>query len=46
MEESKKHVASLIKKADEADSADSAMKLAQAALNAANAIIGLTVSRQ
>ena len=33
MEESKKHVASLIKKADEADSADSAMKLAQAALN-------------
>jgi hypothetical protein len=42
MTESKAHVASLIDKAAKSDDADKAMKFAQAALNAANAIIGLS----
>lgn len=35
------NVKNLIEKADKADNPDAAMKYAQAALNAANAIIGL-----
>lgn len=45
MEDSKKHVESLIKKADEAKNADEAMKFSQAAVNASNAIIGLTINK-
>ncbi len=41
MTEAKKHVEDMIKKAGEATKADDAMKFSQAALNAANAIIGL-----
>ena len=41
MTDQKVHVEAMIKKAAEADKADDAMKFAQAALNAANAIIGL-----
>ncbi len=40
-EDLQKQVESMIKKAGESDKADDAMKYSQAALNAANAIIGL-----
>jgi len=40
------HVKSLIKKAGESDKPDDAMKFSQAALNAANAIIGLDAMKR
>lgn len=42
MEEWKKHVEALIKKAAEATDSADAMRFAQAALNAANAILGIS----
>jgi hypothetical protein len=41
LEPMEKHVEDMIKKAGEAAKPDDAMKFSQAALNAANAIIGL-----
>lgn len=40
-EDNTKHVEALIKKAAEADDSADAMRFAQAALNAANALLGL-----
>lgn len=41
-----KHVEDMIKKAGESTKADDAMKFSQAALNAANAIIGLDAMKK
>ncbi len=41
-DEAKKQIALMIEKASKADKADDAMKFSQAALNAANAVLGLS----
>ena len=43
MNEAKKQIEDMIKKASETDKADDAMKFSQAALNAANALCSLAV---
>ena len=44
-DELKKHVETLIEKAAQAEKSEDAMRFSQAALNAANALIGMTTSR-